>query len=358
MNYQQNQRLAQAMAQFQPVQNGGLAGALAQGLAGFGSGYFGGQAVNQQNQVRTKLAEALAKGDTTGAMSLLATSGIPEYENMGLKSQLDLAEKDAESKRKQAMLKSLGFGDFGGTETTATGGTETTGAKLAAASVVYPELAPLATFMAGQEKQNKDSAKSLAEVTPPGFKIVDGVVPSADDAKKMKSLNEAQINLSRLMDELGAIYDKMGGATPVGVDADLARQKYEQAKIQIKELEQLGAIQAPDIPIIEGMMPNPSSPIEYGKEQIGIKSTKPRIDAFKNELQNRVNVRAKVFGYEVMPDQSAKPAQPAQPTQPAGADANISGALQAIQSGAPRDAVKSRLLQNGYTQEQLKAAGL
>lgn len=95
MNYQQNQYLAKALGNHQPVQNGGFAGALAQGLAGFGSGYFGGQAQMQQDKTRKALAEALAKGDQTAVLNVLATSDVPEYQAMGLKSQLELmSERD------------------------------------------------------------------------------------------------------------------------------------------------------------------------------------------------------------------------------------------------------------------------
>lgn len=104
-NYQRNQQLAQTLAQYQPVQNGGLAGALAQGLAGFGSGYYGGKAQNQKQQAYNQLAEAMAKGDNANIMNLLVASDIPELQGMGIKSQLEMSQKDAEAKRMGEAMK-------------------------------------------------------------------------------------------------------------------------------------------------------------------------------------------------------------------------------------------------------------
>lgn len=93
MNYGQSQRLAAAMAQYQPVQNGGLAGALAQGLAGFTGGYAGGQAQMQKDKISKSLAEAWAAGDMQKAMGIAMSSGIPELESMAMKTQMEMAQE-------------------------------------------------------------------------------------------------------------------------------------------------------------------------------------------------------------------------------------------------------------------------
>ena len=103
LSYQQKALLAQSLANTKPVQ-GGFAGALAQGLSGFGSGYFGASAEQDKDKFRKQLAESLQKGDTAGAMNILSTSGIPEYEGIGLKSQMDLMSEREKAKSMAAAL--------------------------------------------------------------------------------------------------------------------------------------------------------------------------------------------------------------------------------------------------------------
>lgn len=92
-SYTRNKSMAEAMARFQPVQNGGLAGALAQGLAGLGGGYFSGKTAQAETEAKQKLSEVLASGNMNDAINFMATSEIPEYQQAGLKSRLAMAEK-------------------------------------------------------------------------------------------------------------------------------------------------------------------------------------------------------------------------------------------------------------------------
>lgn len=107
-NYQQQKALAQQLGGFQPPANSGLGGAFAQALAGFGGGYLGGKANQYENQQRQQLAQLLSSGNNDGVMNFLASSQIPEYQNMGLKSKMDTMQENTKAQR---LAEALGKGD-------------------------------------------------------------------------------------------------------------------------------------------------------------------------------------------------------------------------------------------------------
>lgn len=107
-NYQQQKALAQQLGGFQAPANSGWGGALAQALAGFGSGYMGGKANAYENQQRQQLAQMLTGGNSDNVTSFLASSQIPEYQQIGLKTKMDTMQEAAKSK---AIAEALGKGD-------------------------------------------------------------------------------------------------------------------------------------------------------------------------------------------------------------------------------------------------------
>jgi hypothetical protein len=345
-DYQRNQQLAQGMAQFQPVQNGGLAGALAQGLAGFGTGYYGGKAQNQRQQVSQTIADALAKGDMAAFNSALLTSGIPEYETVGISSQM----KQAEEANKRKMI-----GEMLGTVSGDSGGDRVS--KLAQASVMYPELKPILDLELNREKQTKEDAKFPdTQAGASGF--------ANRMAKAEKLIKEFE----------GTGYDPSkdsqsyyGSKIPIAGNflKSPEYQKYEQAAsdwIRSKLRKESGAVIGKDEMAQEFAT---YFPMPGDSPEVVAQKAKARGEGFNQMVAQAGNAYKTQFGGEnpyiklpITPDQVANPAgQPTAPEQQ-GVDPNLSSAAQAIQAGAPKDAVRQRLLQSGYSPEQLKGLGL
>lgn len=88
MNYKQNRSLADALAKYQSTPALGPWSGLASALAGFGTGYFGGRANQIEDQTRMQMAEALKSGNLDSAYNIASTSGIPEYEKLGVEGAI------------------------------------------------------------------------------------------------------------------------------------------------------------------------------------------------------------------------------------------------------------------------------
>lgn len=364
-DYQRSRQLAAGLGNFQPVQNGGFAGALAQGLAGFGAGYYGGKAGQQQDEVRKQLAAKLAAGDTAGAMNVLSTSGIPEYEGIGLKTQMELAQKDAERKQLAEMLgiqtqvSNVGStpGAGAGVTPPAAGGIDNMSiGDLTKLSILDPRVKPALDVRLAQEKQTKEDNK-----------FPDTQASASGYANRMaKAEQEIKLFEGRGYSPANDPQSYYGAGIPVAGNylKDPQYQQYEQAAsdwIRAKLRKESGAVIGKDEMAQEFKQ---YFPVPGDTPEVIAQKARSRAEGFNQLVAQSGNAYKTQFGgdnpYAPAGNATgqAQPPQAAQPAQPAGADANIAGALQAIQSGAPRDAVKSRLLQNGYTQEQLKAAGL
>ncbi len=90
-----------------------------------------------------------------------------------------------------------------------------------------------------------------------GLGVVDGARPTADDAKVMKSAKQAYTQLQTLLPEYQNLVSEYGSEIKGSGGANKIEQKQAQIALQVKNLEDLGALQEQDRQIINDMMVSP-----------------------------------------------------------------------------------------------------
>jgi hypothetical protein len=193
-----------------------------------------------------------------------------------------------------------------------------------------------------QEKidtENRDKARKVeekrAEVSVPGFDIAEGAQPATKDAEAMKQVTEANRNLQRILTSMKTIVSK-SGTEYFGENAKELQRLHSNAMIQIKNLEDLGAIQAPDKPLMETYLPDPTSFAENRDAILpfaggGKESIINRMDAFDKELNDRVLTKAQTLGYKSQTTEFNTP-PPKPPGLPSGAMQAPPGAVKAYRN--------------------------
>lgn len=164
-------------------------------------------------------------------------------------------------------------------------------------------------------KANVDVEKQKKLSAIPELKIKEGYAPSDTEKKEMVKIKAAYDQLVPMFETYGKTIAKYG--TPVAGTKSAKDLEGQAANIRmtLKELEGLGALQAPDIKAMEEMMGSPilfsgslgdlaSNPIEsvtstYSKAtkgaQIGLQSTQ----RMKEYLYNKLKTQAEARGYEI-----------------------------------------------------------
>lgn len=108
---------------------------------------------------------------------------------------------------------------------------------------------PMAVPIPGAEKK-----PDMSKITVPGYDIAPGASPTPADANIMKVSVQAKKSLDTLIKEFSNMIDKYGAETKGSPEAILMDQKQAQINMQLKNLEDLGALQAPDIEILRDMV--------------------------------------------------------------------------------------------------------
>jgi len=135
----------------------------------------------------------------------------------------------------------------------------------------------------------------------PGIGIEPGSTPTAEDAKAVKTVLQAKKQLDVLTDQYRELISQYGTESDGTVAADQMKQKAAQITLQMKNLEELGALQEPDRKIIEDML---GSPVLTGwekynpyKRMTGKESALSRVDDFQNYINDRQNNALTTRGY-------------------------------------------------------------
>lgn len=147
-------------------------------------------------------------------------------------------------------------------------------------------------------KAAKEAEKARKAATIPNFELQPDVVPSASDVSKAKQmLNDKQAFLSTL-DEMERLFDKYGGVTETFNPTAAAeyRTKQKQIALAAKGLFELGALQAPDLELIDKMQIDP-----VGRDaayRIDPKAIKDSIGSLRGFVENKVSGRMSGLGYK------------------------------------------------------------
>lgn len=90
-----------------------------------------------------------------------------------------------------------------------------------------------------------------------GLEVAPGSRPTADDAKGVKTVKQAYTQLQTLIPEYKSLVDKYGSEIDGSGAAKILEQKQAQIALQVKNLEELGALQEADRQIINDMLGSP-----------------------------------------------------------------------------------------------------
>lgn len=145
----------------------------------------------------------------------------------------------------------------------------------------------------------------------PGLNIAPGAKPTKEDANTVKNVVQAKRQLDTLLGEYASMVDKFGYEPEGSNDAKDLGQKEAQIQLQMKTLEDLGALQAPDIEILARMMgspvmkregidnfiPLPLAAIHPYKAFTTRDRSKSRVSDFRNYLDGRIDSVLKTRGY-------------------------------------------------------------
>lgn len=108
------------------------------------------------------------------------------------------------------------------------------------------------------EKRTYDEQQKLKERSVPGFEFTGENIPSDEDAKKMKNFRSSYTVLTKGVDKIEALYNQYGTEILPGNGKKQMQQAIKQFQLGLKTLEELGALQGPDIEILDQMLPNPT----------------------------------------------------------------------------------------------------
>ncbi|WP_181708715.1 hypothetical protein [Chthonobacter rhizosphaerae] len=166
-----------------------------------------------------------------------------------------------------------------------------------------------------------------------GLQVAEGATPTKDDAAAVKTVRQAYIQLQTLIPEYRGLVEEYGSEIEGSGAANLLQQKQAQIALQVKNLEELGALQEADRAVINDMLGSPvRKPSPYGLDTlnplrglpwIGDKDRSLRqIESFDKYIKDRYDTALSNRGY-------TETTQPPAPQPTAGETGNLSPAEQA-----------------------------
>jgi hypothetical protein len=145
-----------------------------------------------------------------------------------------------------------------------------------------------------QEKQNKLNAVKISD-----FDLADAeIVPTQKDAEQVKKINGANKNFERTATEIKALVGEMTKEDYLGFTqrAKLLKQKIGEARLQQKEIKNLGVLNGPDLPLVDTTLGQIDSMSTLAI--LGNKNAQARMDeAIKNSKNNLLS-EASARGYK------------------------------------------------------------
>lgn len=209
-----------------------------------------------------------------------------------------------------------------------------------------------------------DPQASLVE----GFEFVDGARPTAQDAKVVKDLSQAQNTLEPLFAERRKILEKNPNPVVGSADAQLLEQNSNALALVVKNLEQTGALDKGSMDVILGMMGDPivrgikdfTSPFSGISESVAkVRGGKDLQDQLltgaKTALDDKLRSAAQARGYRPKNVPPAAPSSPASADTPADTPAQPAAAPRTPAAGAPtQEQLEYTAQKYGMTVEQVK----
>lgn len=161
--------------------------------------------------------------------------------------------------------------------------------------------------ISGAMKEKREMEKKVREASSPEFTPIEGFSPSTDDTKTMKKLVVSKKMLDNLTDDYIDAVDKYGVSVSGTQGAKEIDRVAGKIRMQVKNLEELGALQEPDIKAMNEMLGSavlsPSdvlNPVSgYTQIQKGDTIAKDSMIEFKGYVDDVVKNNAQTRGFQL-----------------------------------------------------------
>lgn len=114
---------------------------------------------------------------------------------------------------------------------------------------------------AEERGEQRKQRENLRRVKVPGFTIQEGIIPSQDDAKKLKTANASAKNIASFVKEMNDIISKSSVQERLkpGKTKRRLKQLFTKLQLQAKNIEELGVLAGPDLDLINSLQVDPTS---------------------------------------------------------------------------------------------------
>ena len=148
-----------------------------------------------------------------------------------------------------------------------------------------------ADLRAEKEQHYQDSVRI------PGLEVAEGFRPTTEGAGKVRTAKTTHDAMTSSLDALEKVYGETG-TNMVGDDSNTQAALVESLKMDLKNLQTLGALSGSDYASLERQVPDPTSVGENIKGTFGADSFKAKVGVFRKALENKLNATASNAGYK------------------------------------------------------------
>ena len=138
-------------------------------------------------------------------------------------------------------------------------------------------------------------AKSIGKVF--GATPMEGFTPTTQDAEKIKVARDARDGIAAGMARLDDLY-KTNGTELVGDNATEMEGIVTGMQLNLKELQNLGVLNGPDLALLQRQIPDPSSLAENAKGFTGQDRYVAKRDTFVNALEDKFESGLRARGFQ------------------------------------------------------------
>lgn len=146
-------------------------------------------------------------------------------------------------------------------------------------------------------KQELKEEKEQAQLKVYGANPMEGFTPTPKDAQEVKKGRASRDAIMADLQRLDELYAKHGSRA-YGDQSTQMEALSRSIQLKLKEVENLGVLNGPDLGLIESMVPNPASLLENAKSAIGQDRYKAKRDFFVNKLEDQFDSGMRAVGYQ------------------------------------------------------------
>lgn len=128
--------------------------------------------------------------------------------------------------------------------------------------------------------------------------VQEGFRPQAKDAETVRKAKASFDAINRQLATLDGLYENAGGTNYVGDTAATQEAIVTDIQLQLKELQNLGVLNGPDLALLMKQVPDPTSLGENLKGTVGMDRYSARSKQFRENLLSRYDSTLGAYGYQ------------------------------------------------------------